>query len=192
MVSRSAYTWISPIVANRISCICHKTQRQCIREIFYHGLMPGKLIRTVGREHVNLSHFLPHDASNIAVGRTHDSYDTIIMFNKDRVLNELEMLIPANGIVATKEVLRNDLIQLIYVVPSGQYDGRWVLYDPALWGFVPRGYTSNGVSPSCFEDTSWGGQNIVYNDSYACPNPHWSVQSQRLYGLRHLWMQIHI
>ena len=84
-VSRSAYMWISPIVANSISCICHKTQRQCIREIFYHGLTPGKLIRDGGREHVNLSPFLPHDDRNVAVGRTHISYDTVIMFYKDRV-----------------------------------------------------------------------------------------------------------
>ena len=51
-------------------------------------VMPGKMIRTGGREHVNFSRFLPHDARNIAVGRAHDSYDTIIMFNKGRVLND--------------------------------------------------------------------------------------------------------
>ena len=82
------------------------------------------------------------------------------------------MLTSANGIVATTEVLFNDLIRLIYVVPSGQYDRRWVLYDPELWDLVPCGYTNNSVSQSCFKDTSWGGQRVVYNDSYACSNPH--------------------
>ena len=48
-------------------------------------LMPGKMIRDGGREHVNLSPFLPHDDRNVAVGRTHISYDTVIMFYKDRV-----------------------------------------------------------------------------------------------------------
>ena len=172
MVNRSAYSWISPIFAKRISCICHKTQRQYVREIFYNGLMPGKMIRAGDRVHVNLSPFLPHDTRNTAVGRTHDSYDTVIMFNKDRVLNEHEMLMPANGIVATTGVLFNDLIQLIYVVPSGQYDRRCVLYDPDLWDLVPCGYTNTGMSQSYFKDTSWEAQLIVANDSYACPNPH--------------------
>ena len=106
------------------------------------------------------------------MGRTHESYDTIIMFYKERTLDEHEMLISANGIVATTEVLFHDLIQLIYVVPSGQYDRRWVLYDLELWDTVPCGYTNTGMSPSSLRDTSWGGQRIVYNDSYACPNPH--------------------
>ena len=52
--------------------------------------MPAEMIRAGGRKHVNLSPFLPHDPRNTAVGRTHDSYDTITIFNKDRVLNEHE------------------------------------------------------------------------------------------------------
>ena len=109
MVNRPAYSWVSPYFANSISCICHKTQRQYIREIFYNGLKPGEMIRAGGRKHVNLSPFLPHDTRNTAVGRTHNSYHTIVIFNKDRVLNEHEMLMSANGIVATTEVLHSDL-----------------------------------------------------------------------------------
>lgn len=101
---------ISPIVFP-VSAI--KAQRQYVREIFYMGLMPGEMTRSGGRKHVNLSPFLPHDPRNTAVGRQHDSYDTIIIFKKDRVLSEHEMLMSANGIVATTEVLRPDLIQLL-------------------------------------------------------------------------------
>ena len=55
LVNRSAYTSIPPLFANGVSCICHKTQRQYIREIFYNGLKPGEMIRAGGRKHVNLS-----------------------------------------------------------------------------------------------------------------------------------------
>ena len=158
---------ISPI-AFLVSVI---KRRDSVREIFYNGLMPGELIRAGGRKHVNLSPFLLHDPRNTAVGRTHNSYDTIFIFNKDRVLSEHEMLMSANGIVATTEVLRSDLIQLIYVVPSGQYDRRWVLYDPDLWDLVPCGYTNTGMSQSYCKDALWENKRRVANDSYACPNP---------------------
>ena len=87
-------------------------------------------------------------------------------------MSEHEMLMSANGIIATTEVSHPDLIQLMYVVPSGQYDRRWVLYGPDLWDLVPCGYTNTGMSQSYFKDTSWEAQLIVANDSYACPNPH--------------------
>ena len=134
--------------------------------------MPGGRIRAGGREHVNLSPFLPHDPRNTAVGRQHDSYDTIIMFKKDRVLSEREMLMSANGIVATTEVLRSDLIQLIYVVPSGQYNKRWVLYDPDHRDLVPCGYTDAGMSQSYYKHALWEHKRRVAVDSYACPNLH--------------------
>ena len=172
LVNQSAYSWISPSFANSISCICHKTQRQYVREIFYYGLMPGEMIRAGGRKHVNLSPLLPHDTRNKAAGRTHDSYDTIVIFNKDRILNEHEMLMSANGIIATTEVSHPDLIQLMYVVPSGQYDRRWVLYDPDLWDLVPCGYTNTGMSQSYCKDVLWETKRMVANDSYARPNPH--------------------
>ena len=35
---QSAYSWISPDLASSISCLCHKTQRQYVRDIFYMGL----------------------------------------------------------------------------------------------------------------------------------------------------------
>ena len=76
-VNQSAYSWISLNFADSISCICHKTQRQYIREILYNGVMPGERIRAGGRKHVNLSPFLPHDPGNITAGRQRDSYDTI-------------------------------------------------------------------------------------------------------------------
>ena len=76
----SAYLWIDPRLARSISCLCHKTQRQLIRDIFYRGLMPGEMIHAGGRKHVNLSPFLPHDTRNVAVGRQHDIYDTVIIF----------------------------------------------------------------------------------------------------------------
>ena len=33
LVNQSAYSWISPYFADSISCICHKTQRQCTRDL---------------------------------------------------------------------------------------------------------------------------------------------------------------
>ena len=113
--------------------------------------MPGEMIHTGGRRHVNLSPFLSHDPRNIAVGRQQDSYDTIIIFKKDRVLSEHEMLLSANGIVATTEVLNSDQIQLMYIVPSGQYK-RWVLYDPDLHDLVPCGYTAMEMSRPYYKD----------------------------------------
>ena len=65
----SAYSWIDPDYASDFSCICHKTQRQLIRDIFYQGLKPGVEINPGGRKHVNLSAFLPHDPRNVMVGR---------------------------------------------------------------------------------------------------------------------------
>ena len=79
----------------------------------------------------------------------------------------------ANGIVATTEGLDSDLTQLMYVVPSGQYDRRWVLYDPDLWDLVPCGFTNIGTSQSYCKDALWETKRRVANDSYACPNPHW-------------------
>ena len=169
---KSAYSWISFNFASSISCLCHKTQRQYVRDIFYNGLMPGEMIHSGSRRHVNLSPFLPHDPRNTAVGRQHDSYDTIILFKKDRVLSEHEMLLSANGIVATTEVLSSDLFQLIYVVPSGQYNKRWVLYDPDLRDQVPCGYTAMEMSRSYYKDVLWEHERRVANDSYACPNPN--------------------
>ena len=134
-------------------------------------VMPGEMIRSGGRKHVNLSPFLRYDPRNIAVGRQHDSYDTITIFRKDRVLSEHDMLMSANGIVATTEVLRSDLIQLIYVVPSEQYK-RWVLYDPDLRDLVPCGYTATEMSRSYYKDALWEHKRRVAGDSYACPNPH--------------------
>ena len=167
---KSAYSWISPNFASSISCLCHKTQRQYVRDIFYKGLMPGEMIHSGGRRHVDLSPFLPHDPRNTAVGRQHDSYDTIIVFKKDRVLSEHEMLLSANGIFATTEVLNSDLIQLICVVPSGQFNKRWVLYDPDLRDLVPCGYTAMEMSRSYYKDVLWEHERRVANDSYACPN----------------------
>ena len=169
---KSAYSWMSPNFASSISCLCHKMQRQYVRDIFYKGLMPGEMIHSGGRRHVNLSPFLPHDPRNIAVGRQHDSYDTIIVSKKDGVLSEHEMLLSANGIVATTEVSNSDLIQLIYVVPSGQYNKRWVLYDPDLRDLVPCGYTAMEMSRSYHKDVLWEHERRVANDSYACPNPN--------------------
>ena len=130
------------------------------------------MIHSGGRRHVDLSPFLPHDPRNTAVGRQHDSYDTIIVSKKDGVLSEHEMLLSANGIVATTEVLRSDLIQLTYVVPSGQYNKRWVLYDPDLSDLVLCGYTATDMSQSYYKDALWEHKRRVANDSYACPNPH--------------------
>ena len=111
---KSACLWVAPNFASSISsCLCHKAQRQYVRDIFYKGLMPGEMIHTGGRRHVNLSPFLPHDPRNTAVGRQQDIYDTIIILKKDGALSEHEMLLSANGIVATTEVLNPDLIQLI-------------------------------------------------------------------------------
>ena len=85
------------------------TQRQLIRDIFYRGLMPGEMMHAGGRKHINLSPFLPRDTRNVAVGRQHDIYDTVIISKKDRVLSERKMLLSANGIVATTEVLKSDI-----------------------------------------------------------------------------------
>ena len=134
--------------------------------------MPGETIHSGGRRHVNLSPFLPHDPRNTAVGRQHASYDTIIIFKMDRVLSEHEMLMSANGIVATTEVLRSDLIQLIYVVPSGQHNKRWVLYGPDRRDIVPCGYTAMGMSRSYYKEVLWEHGRRVANGSTACPNPH--------------------
>ena len=148
------------------------TQRQYVRDIFYKGLMPSQMVHAGGRRHVNLSPFLPHDPRNTAVGRQQDIYDTVIIFKKDRVLSEHEMLLSANGIVATTEVLNSDLFQLIYVVPSGQYSKRWVLYDPDLHDLVPSGYTAMEMSRPYYKDVLWEHERRVANDSYACPNPN--------------------
>ena len=168
---KSAYSQIPIDFAGSTSCLCHKTRRQHIRDIFYNGLMPGEMIRTGGRRHVNLSPFLPHDPRNTAVGRGQITYDTVIIFKKDRVFREHEMLLSANGIVATIEVLSSDLTQLVYVVPSGQYAKRWVLYDPSLCELVSLGCTAVDMSHSYPRDMSWEHARRVAKDSYACPNP---------------------
>ena len=100
------------------------------------------------------------------MGRQQDIYDTVIIF-KDRVLSERKMLLSANGIVATTEVLTSDLFQLIYVVPSGHYNKRWVLYDPDLRDLVPSGYTAIEMSRPYYRDEVWEHERRVANDSYA-------------------------
>ena len=66
----------------------------------------------------------------------------------------------------------SDLFQLIYVVPSGHYNKRWVLYDPDLRDLVPSGHTATDMSRPCFWDDVWEHERRVARDSYACPNPN--------------------
>ena len=116
----TAYSRNDPKYADDISCICRKTQRQLIRDIFFQGLKPGVGIHSGGRKHVNLSPYLPHDPRNVAVGRLNDNYDTVIMFRKNAVIREHELLLSANGIVATTQTLTSEFFQLIYVCPFGE------------------------------------------------------------------------
>ena len=138
-------------------------------------------MRAGGRKHVvNLSPFLPHDRRNIAVGRRNDSYDTVIMFRKNALITEHEMLLPRNGMVATTHTLTSELFQLIYVAPGGNYDKRWVLYDPDISDRIPTGYTLTeddpALRPDYYRSTNrvWENARIVANDSYACPYPNCS------------------
>ena len=55
--------------------------------------MPGEMIHAGGRKHVNLSPFLPHDTRNVVVGRQRDIYDAVILFKKDRVLSEHNVVV---------------------------------------------------------------------------------------------------
>ena len=58
-----------------------------------------------------------------------------------------------------------DLFQLIYVVPSGHYNKRRVLYDPDLRNLVPSGYTAIEMSRPCSRDLVWEHERRVANDS---------------------------
>ena len=111
-----------------------------------------------------------------------------MMFRKDDVIREHEMLLSANGIVATTQTLTSEFFQLIYVVPSGDYEKRWVLYDPDLRECIPLGYTTTAsvpeeqqvvktesgysVSRPYFRDCNWEHEWKIADDSYACPNPN--------------------
>ena len=81
-------------------------------------------------------------------------------------------MLSANGIVATTEALTSDLFQLIYVVPSGQYNKRWILYGPDLRNLVPSGYTAIEMSRPYSRGMEWEHERRVANDSYACRSPN--------------------
>ena len=120
MDENSAYVTIGSSLAEDISCLCHKTKRENICSIFYQGLMPGGT--TGARRHSNLSPYLPHGSRNVAVGRADNSYDTVIMYDKESLFRDgIKLYMSLNGIVATTRTIGFNHIQLVYVVPNGNY-----------------------------------------------------------------------
>ena len=170
----SAYVPLTSAVAEDISCLCHKTKRENICSIFYEGLVPGGIAGT--RRHTNLSPYLPHDPRNFAAGRSDYSYDTVIMFDKEALFRDnVELRMSLNGIVVTTRTLTSKYIKLIYVVPKGNHDERWVLYYPCLWNSVPTGGTKAPDADSStdrpyYRDYAWEWKRITEDDSVACPN----------------------
>ncbi len=174
MDTDASYVALGPKFVDYISCLCHKTKKENILSIFYDGLLPGG---TAGnRGHSNLSPFLPHDPRNRAAGRAADSYDTVIMYDMSFLLTDgIELSMSMNGIVATRQILGSSHINLVYVVPGGNYDERWVLYDPALWTLIPAGFTMPPNASSrgqlYYEGAASTRERMAKKDSYTCPNP---------------------
>ena len=174
MEANASYVPLSSRIIDYVSCPCHKTKKENILSIFYDGLLPGG---TAGnRGHSNLSPFLPHDPRNRAAGRAAVNYDTVIMYDMKSILADgIELSMSMNGIVATRQTLGSNHSKLVYVVPGGNYDGRWVLYDPDLWELIPTGFTmppnASSQGQYYYEGTASTRERMAKNDSYACPNP---------------------
>ena len=97
------------------------------------------------------------------------------MFDKEALFRDrVDLRMSLNGIVVTTRTLTSNYIKLIYVVPKGNDDERWVLYDPCLWNSVPTGGTKAPDVDSSHERSyyrdAWEWKRITADDSIACPS----------------------
>eukprot|EP00972_Heterocapsa_arctica_P087331 12879318-Heterocapsa_arctica.AAC.1 len=70
-----------------------------LASIFRYGLVPGGMDGRARRAS-NFNAYLPNDPRNVVEGRVGETYDAIVVFDTDRLVQALPMTISHNGVIA--------------------------------------------------------------------------------------------
>ena len=97
----SIYTKITPKHLGYISCVCHRTRFENIKNIFSMGLIPGGVRSHNNRAHINFTPFPPFDNRNLAPSRLEGEYNVVIIFKPEELIKKFNLRLSMDAILVT-------------------------------------------------------------------------------------------